>query len=217
MRGKPDPPDRSFPRAPAGGRKSGEGDVRNFKDCGLCGLYMWHDLPFRCGEKRVIVKQLDNSGRRQIVKLLVDTPYPPLIDHIGVSLWRAAQDWQRAFDQRMLAQGYAVFGEAASRVLAYVGPNGVKQADLAPRMGVTKQAAQQFLDRLEALDMVERLPDPNDARGRIVQLSEAGKQMMVHANAVKQAIEAQYRTVLGEVKFAVLQAALNALAARKPD
>ncbi len=79
-------------------------------------------------------------------------------------------------------------------------------------MGVTKQAAQQFVDTLAGQGIVLRLPDPKDARGKIVMLTAAGKAMMTEANLVKLAIEADYRGKLGDAGFAALQAALAQLA-----
>jgi len=112
----------------------------------------------------------------------------------------------------MVALGHDIFAEAASGVLAYVGPNGIGQSAIARRMAITRQAAQQFVDRLEARGIVTRLPDPKDARGKIVVLAPLGRQMMSEANAVKLAIEAEYRATLGEQAFAALQSALASLA-----
>ncbi len=79
-------------------------------------------------------------------------------------------------------------------------------------MAVTKQAAQQFVDTLAARGIVSRLPDPKDARAKIITLTGLGKAMMTEANAVKRAIEADYRATLGDATFTALQQALNRLA-----
>ena len=111
----------------------------------------------------------------------------------------------------MVAQGHTVFAEAASAILGYIGPHGIGQSALARQMGVTKQAAQQFVDTLDRQGIVMRLPDPKDARGKIVGLTAAGKAVMAQANAVKLAIEADYRATLGDAGFSALQAALAGL------
>ena len=129
-----------------------------------------------------------------------------------MDLWQAAQGWKAAFDRAMVAQGYGVFAEAASGILGYIGPEGIGQSTLARRMGVTKQAAQQFVEALAGQGIVTRLPDARDARGKTVVLTAAGRAMMAEANAVKLAIEADYRARLGEAEFAALQAALRRLA-----
>ena len=112
----------------------------------------------------------------------------------------------------MVARGHLVFAEAASGILACIGPAGIGQSALARKMAITKQAAQQFVDALERRGFVQRDPDPRDARGKIVVLAPAGKEMMTEANTVKLAIEAEYRRTLGATGFAALQAALAGLA-----
>ena len=116
----------------------------------------------------------------------------------------------------MVAKGFAWFGEARSSVLAHVGPLGVKQSLLGPKLGVTKQAVQQFVDELVADGIVRRLPDPSDARGKIVTLTEDGVRAMTVANDVKRQIESEYRRVLGPGDFNNLMASLEKLSANRP-
>ncbi len=111
----------------------------------------------------------------------------------------------------MVARGHAVFAEAAANALAHIGPTGIPQNALATRMGVSKQATQQMLDRLQALGLIQRQPDPQDSRAKRVLLSATGNRMMAEANEVKLAIEAQYRAALGEAGFNALRDALKAL------
>ncbi len=148
-----------------------------------------------------------------MAKPAVDTAHPALLDHIGIALWQAALSWKSRFDQMMVERGYPVFAEAASGALAFIGPKGLRQSVLAARMAITKQAAQQFIDRLESLGLVTRLPDPLDARGKIVVLTDQGKVLKSRANTVKLAIEADYRLLLGRKRFDALQGALEILAA----
>lgn len=112
----------------------------------------------------------------------------------------------------MVARGYGWFTEARSGVLAHIGPNGVKQSLLGPKMGVTKQAAQQFVDDLLVDGIVTRVPDPDDGRGKLVLLSAEGIAVMVIANEVKAGIEAGYRVSLGDAAFDQLMALLGRLA-----
>ena len=75
-------------------------------------------------------------------------------------------------------------------------------------MGATKQAAQQFVDRLVALDLVTRQPDPRDSRANCILLTARGQHMMSEANQVKSAIEAGYRSTMGTSAIAFLKATL---------
>ena len=78
-----------------------------------------------------------------------------------------------------------------------------------------EEARAEPVDALAAQGLVTRLPDPKDARGKIVVLSAAGKHLLTEANAVKLAIEAEYRAALGAASFAALQQALAELARQR--
>ncbi|MEZ4261403.1 MAG: MarR family transcriptional regulator [Polyangiaceae bacterium] len=146
-----------------------------------------------------------------MVNPLDENSFPPLLDHIGWLLWRAARDWKRELDEGMVEMGYAWATEARANVLPHVGRAGIAQSELSGRMGVSKQAVQQLLDELVADGIVERKPDPTDRRGRLVVLTAAGRKFVADANVVKLRIEASYRARLGERRFAQLTRALQAL------
>ena len=84
-----------------------------------------------------------------LVKSLDDERYPELLDHVGWRLWRVAQLWKTDFDAKMKAMGYPWFGEARAGVIAHLDRGGTPQALLAKRLGVSKQAVQQFVVELE--------------------------------------------------------------------
>jgi DNA-binding MarR family transcriptional regulator len=56
--------------------------------------------------------------------------------------------------------------------------NGCTIGQLAERLEVRSSSMSQMIDRLELAGTVYREPDKNDARTRIVKLTEAGKEMM---------------------------------------
>jgi len=66
-----------------------------------------------------------------------------------------------------LLQGYAL------TYLFFKGP--LKISELCEHMMVSLGAASQMVDRLEKLEMVERIADPNDRRVRKVQVLDKGK------------------------------------------
>lgn len=134
-------------------------------------------------------------------------------DHIGASLAAAARVWRRNFEAQMAARGQVVAHEAASHALAHIPPEGTSQADLGRALGVSKQATQQFVDRLCFLGLVLRRPDPADHRAVRVTLTDSGRHYVDEANAVKAAIEAHYRAAMGSSAFAMLKAMLGRLPA----
>lgn len=144
-----------------------------------------------------------------LVKRLDD--FPERLDHVGVALWDAAQLWKARFDAAMIERGYPWFGQARSAVIPHVGRAGVRQADLVRHLRLSKQAVQQLVDELVADGIVERRPDPEDRRGRIVVFAPAGKRALADANTVKRQVEAEFRERLGADDFDRLAALLGRL------
>lgn len=138
-------------------------------------------------------------------------PAPKLIRHVGWSLWRANEHWQRIFRTEMVASGHSWFSEARANVLPHLDRGGTRQAVLAARMQLSKQAIQQFIDGLVADGIVERRADPDDARGRIIQFTQAGLQVLSVANRVKRRVEADFRRRLGKMRYTQLCEALAQL------
>jgi DNA-binding MarR family transcriptional regulator len=132
---------------------------------------------------------------------------PP--EHIGWTLWRAAQVWRGEFTAAMVAAGHHWFGQARGNLTPHIGPRGVRQGDLAERARLTKQAVQQFVDELVADGVVMRSRDERDARARWVQLTPAGEAAMRDADRIKAEIEARWRARIGDGTFAQLDAALR--------
>lgn len=132
-------------------------------------------------------------------------------DHIGWLLFQANQDWTLEFVDRMQAAGHGWFTGARSTLMGHIAPRGTKQGLLVDRIGISKQAVQQLIDGLQAEGVVERVADPEDRRGRIVRLTEAGGAAMQDANRIKRELEATYRLAMGEADFARLTELLGKL------
>src|ERR1700712_4734380 len=84
----------------------------------------------------------------------------------------------RAVEARVLAAvreaGFDDVTTAQGRIAARIGPTGTRIGDLAEQALVTKQTATATVDRLEQSGYVRRIPDPTDARARLVVMAERG-------------------------------------------
>lgn len=83
--------------------------------------------------------------------------------------------------QRELPEGMSM---AQFGVLGYFVRTGEKQASpskLAQLFQVTKGAMTNTLQRLDAQGFVRVLPDPSDARGKVVEITDAGRAVREHA------------------------------------
>jgi DNA-binding MarR family transcriptional regulator len=61
------------------------------------------------------------------------------------------------------------------------GPNSVNVRDLQQAMMLSSGGVTKRLDRLEATHLIERHPDPNDRRGVLIKLSQAGLDLIDRA------------------------------------
>lgn len=131
--------------------------------------------------------------------------------HIGRLLHRAARAFNDLALEKLHARGHTELSLSHTNVLPHLEVEGTRIVTLAERARMTKQGAGQLIAELEAHGYVERRPDPVDGRATRVHFTEAGWQYLLDAQEVKQTIEAEYRTTLGDVRWRELNAALTQL------
>ena len=119
---------------------------------------------------------------------------------------------QRAMEDRVLADlaaaGFDDITVAQARVLARVGANGTRLTDLAEQAQVTKQTAGVLVDALERAGYVYRVPDPHDARARLICISERGEAVVAAAAEVVAAVESEWSDYLGPTGWSQLRRSL---------
>lgn len=82
---------------------------------------------------------------------------------------------------------------------------------LATRLGVTQQAASKQVAGLEARGFVRRRADPNDARARLVELTELGWQAVHAARTARRELCAEITDALGAKRASAAMDALRAI------
>ena len=121
----------------------------------------------------------------------------------------------RALEARVFAAlaaaGFDDITPAQARLAARIGPRGTRLTDLAGQALVTKQTAGHLVDQLERTGYVHRVPDPTDARARLVQMAERGRAVVALARKVELEVEAEWIAHLGNRTAAELRAALERL------
>jgi DNA-binding MarR family transcriptional regulator len=130
---------------------------------------------------------------------------------LGQVLLRSA----RLFNERALARVRRERGvevrPAHLALLPHIDLGGTRLTELAARAGVTKQAVGQLVETLEALGMVRREPDPDDARARRVVFTRQGFEAMQQGLGVLEALDAELAAALGKRRVAELTRELLAL------
>ena len=91
---------------------------------------------------------------------------------------------------------------------------GTRLTDLARRARMTKQGMMLVVDDLENRGYVRRVPDPEDARAKVVRLTARGRRFVAEARRAVAAVEARTRRELGERRYEALRDSLELLIER---
>lgn len=89
--------------------------------------------------------------------------------------------------------------------------DGTRVTDIAARVGITKQAVVQLVNDLEALGMVERVPEPSDGRAKLVRFTEAGRQGLLDGLVLLRDVQAELTRQVGEERMQALHDGLVAV------
>lgn len=101
-------------------------------------------------------------------------------------------------------------GAAHIHLTRHLATHGSRLTDLARRAGMTKQAMGALVNQCEAWGMVQREPDPADARARQVRFTTTGLAWLgAYQDAVAQA-EAELRQAVGDEVATVITLGLEA-------
>ncbi|AMW09575.1 MarR family transcriptional regulator [Streptomyces qaidamensis] len=93
---------------------------------------------------------------------------------LSAALLAVAGGLTHRINEGVLARGFEGVRPAHGFAFARLAPDGATVTDLAVHLGVTKQAASQLVDELVRKGYAERRPHPEDARARLVVLTERG-------------------------------------------
>ncbi|MFS0723078.1 MarR family transcriptional regulator [Paenibacillus sp. 1P07SE] len=87
----------------------------------------------------------------------------------------------------------------------------ILMSDLAARLGVTKGAITQLIQRLETKGLVSRTPHPEDARSTLLSLTPLGKEAYTAHEAVHHQFYDRLRTQLSEQEIRAFEKSLAIL------
>lgn len=136
---------------------------------------------------------------------MTDSPSLALLMFIA---YRAGES--RVFEA-VRAGGFDDLTLAQCRIAQRLSRNGIRVTDIAEQAQVTKQTAGALVDELERAGYVTRIPDPSDARARLVSLSAKGEALCALAATEVSKVESQWRDHLGPELYCQLREAMVAL------
>ena len=131
--------------------------------------------------------------------------------NLGLLCYIAYRATETRVFEALAVAGFDDITTAQGRVFARIGPDGSRVTQLAEQAQVTKQTAGFLVDQLERAGYVRRVPDPDDARARLVQIAERGQAAVAVARATEAGVEAEWTRHLGRTSASQLRRALTRL------
>lgn len=122
--------------------------------------------------------------------------------------------WQWVRDQMyagVVAAGYDDLNAAHVGLWRYPGLDGLRPSELADRAGITKQSVNDLLGHLERQGYLERLPDSDDGRARVIRLTSKGRRLEKTIYAEARAAQTHIAEILGPRRFDQLHGSLQLL------
>ncbi|WP_405136204.1 MarR family winged helix-turn-helix transcriptional regulator [Nocardia sp. NBC_01388] len=110
----------------------------------------------------------------------------------GVLLGQAYQAFVQELHTHLAEHGHRVLGASYGYVLRTLAENALTASQLGERLGITAQGAAKIVDEMVRHGYVERRPDPEDKRAKLLHLSDHGRDML---NTVRQ-FHAEYEKTL---------------------
>ncbi|MCZ4608914.1 MarR family winged helix-turn-helix transcriptional regulator [Streptomyces sp. Lzd4kr] len=135
---------------------------------------------------------------------------------LSAALLAVAGELTQRINDGVVARGFEGVRPAHGFAFARLAPVGATATDLAVHLGVTKQAASQLVDEIVRKGYAERRPHPDDARARLVVLTERGWACTRAAEeAAAEAVQG-WADVLGEAQVRALLGQLARIAPNGP-
>lgn len=132
---------------------------------------------------------------------------PPLVALCDRALRTIDGELQRRLEER----GFGRQNPTFSRAFGAIPPEGIRLTDLAERMLITKQAAGEIVDQMEASGYVERRPDPSDGRAKLIGFTDAGWAQVAAALDIFDEIESRLAERFGAERMATVREVLTAM------
>lgn len=138
-------------------------------------------------------------------------PRPPLIRLLDNAFDAFAEEMTR----RVAETPYSDVRITHGCVFGNIQPEGSRLTYLAERADMTKQSVGEVTTELERLGYVERVPDPNDGRAKIIRLTERGRAAQSLGLGIIEEIEQEWAEHYGAERVAALRDALEAITAER--
>ena len=132
-------------------------------------------------------------------------PARPLI---GLLLRLLYQHYAQDIDAALREAGFGDIRPPHANVFPFVGPEGITVSELAELARVRKQTMAEAVEQLERMGYVERRPNPDDRRSRLVFLTERGEAVRPVTHAAAARVEERWAELTSPEELEALRASL---------
>jgi DNA-binding MarR family transcriptional regulator len=133
---------------------------------------------------------------------------------LGVLASRLLIGLQDELFDRLAQEGYDDLHPRHAAVLAYLDEDGIRATELARLSGLHKQIVGRMVDELEELGYVERRPDPQDRRAKLIFPTRRGLAQIRRGDEIVADIEARHAREVGGRTYAAFRDVLRGVVAR---
>jgi DNA-binding MarR family transcriptional regulator len=142
---------------------------------------------------------------------LAHTNQLPMIRLLDV----AFDEFSEELAKRIEAAGFTDIRPGHGCVFGTIEPQGSRLTELAQRANMTKQSVGEATSDLEERGYVERVPDPEDGRAKIIRLTERGREAQAIGRRLIDEVEREWADRYGEERVTALREALEAITAER--
>jgi DNA-binding MarR family transcriptional regulator len=133
-------------------------------------------------------------------------------DDLGFLLAKASQRWNEELEQALHSHGFAeVRASYGSILVPLFEQDGLRMGEIARRARLSKQTITTMARLLERDGLIERRPDPADARATRLHLTRRGRKLQPVAQQVLAHLEQSVTASLSPQELADLKAMLRAI------
>jgi DNA-binding MarR family transcriptional regulator len=136
---------------------------------------------------------------------------------LGVLASQLTYSLQQELFARLGAEGYDDLHPRHWAVLAYLDEDGIRATELAQLSARHKQVVGRLVDELEELGYVERRPDPQDRRAKLIIPTARGLAQLQLGDEIIAEIEARHSSAIGARDYARFRDTLRGVVARTRD
>lgn len=131
--------------------------------------------------------------------------------HLGRLVLELGRHFQARAQEKLHARGFSDYKLSHNALMVNLGMNGARLVDLAESAGITKQSMAAIANELEELGYIERIPDPEDGRARIIRLAARGHELFPVAVEALEEVIAEYAELVGQPRVDRLRRDLEKL------